>query len=130
MLVLPSNLQCACSDEELRFTCTTVVDGVGATIWTGTAFSCDGNEILLRHSNFNRPGGTSGECNGDASISARSVRVEGNCYTSELSVTPNAGLNNRTVLCVSNSNDGMPTIGTATISLTTGIMITDFVICF
>ena len=96
------------------------MDGGGVTIWTGTAFSCDGNEILLRHNNFNRPEGTSGECSGDASISAKSVKVEGNCYTSQLSVTPNAGLNNRTVCCVNNS---MTTIGTSTIFLTTGILL-------
>ena len=98
------------------------MDGGGATIWNGTAFSCNGNEILLRHNNFKRPEGTSGECNGDARISARSVGIEGNCYTSELSVTLNAGLNNRTVSCVSNLNNGMTTIGTATVSLTTGII--------
>ena len=121
----PSNIQCACSNEVLRFNCTVIVDGSGgATIWTGTAFTCGGNnEILLRHNNFNRPEGTSGECNGDTRISARSVGVEGNCYTSELSVMLNGGLSNRTIRCVSNLNSGMNTIGTAMISLTTGIVL-------
>ena len=130
MLVPPLNILCACSNDVLRFTCMANVMGVGATIWTGTAFNCNGNEILLRHSKFSEPGGTLGQCNGGA-ISARSVGVENNCYSSELSVRLSPGLNNRTIRCVSNSNDGMSTIAEATISLVTGIyiMANEFYVC-
>ena len=39
------------------------------------------------------------------------MRVEGNYYTSELSVRTNTGMNGRTVHCVSNSNSGILTVG-------------------
>ena len=97
MLVQPSNIQHVCSNEELYFTCTVVTeDRIGATIWTGTAFTgCDGHRILLRHSN---PNG-SGQCNGGAII-ARSIENDGNCVTSELNVTVDPGLNNKTICCI------------------------------
>ena len=118
ILVRPSNLQCACFSDQLRFTCTVVIeDRIGATIWSGTAFTgCDGDRIQLRHSNEN----AMGQCNGGA-ISARSIPgMERNCATSELSVMVDAGLNNKTIRCVLNSNSGTPTIGEATITLATG----------
>ena len=50
---------CVCPGHELRLECT-VVGGI-LTVWTGSAFDCPANEILLRHSLFEN--GISGECN-------------------------------------------------------------------
>ena len=57
-LILPPNLQCACPNDLLGFNCTVVIeDRIGATIWSGTAFTgCDGDRIQLRHSNENAVG--------------------------------------------------------------------------
>ena len=44
--------ECVCPGRELRLECTVV--GGFATVWSGTAFDCEGqgNEIVLRHSQF------------------------------------------------------------------------------
>ena len=54
--------ECACPGRELRLQCTAV--GGFATVWRGTAFDCLGlgNEILLRHSQFEL-GRATGVCN-------------------------------------------------------------------
>ena len=117
-LVGPPNLQCACSNDQLQFNCTIVIrNRIGTTIWRGTAFTnCDGDRIQLRHSN---PDAT-GRCNNGA-INARSLPIEENCAPSVLDVMVDSSLNNKTVECVLNSNSGMPTIGVATIMITTGL---------
>ena len=80
----------------LTYTCT--VEGNRSTIWSGSAFDCAGNEIILHHSRF--PGeGVTGECN-NGTIIAHSVRVEDNShYTSQLNVTISSGLHNKTIIC-------------------------------
>ena len=64
-----------------------------------------------------------GLCNNGA-ITATSldiiVRENSDCAPSQLDVTVDTSLNNKTVECVLNSNSGMPTIGTATIMVITG----------
>ena len=116
---LPPVSECTCPGDVLTYTCTVV--GGGATLWSGTAFSCSNtrNEILLRHSRFSVEGGAFGDCtNGD--LVGRSLSVQDNCYTSQLNVTVSLGLNGRTVEC---TNDIMSTemavVGRSTI--TTGI---------
>ena len=92
------------------------------TKWTGTAFNCplDGNELLLRHSQFNKSGGTVKEYN-NGEIMARSMPVvEDNCYTSELSVRASSALNGGTIRC-----DG---IGNATMTIVSGMFYKDFII--
>ena len=99
------------------------------TEWRGTAFNCplDGNEILLRHSQFSEPGGTVKECN-NGDIMARSMPVvEDNCYTSELSVKASSALNGRTIHCLSvgmqtTGNATMQTIGNATMTIISGML--------
>ena len=101
---VPGNTSCACSGEVLTFGCTTV--GPGQTIWRGTAFKCTGesNEIILRHSEFDSPTGTSGTCNSGA-IVGQSLRVENtNCYVSQLNITIQSLFNNKTVECVYSSD--------------------------
>ena len=117
ILVQPSNLQCACSNDQLLFTCIVIVqDTLGATIWSGSALSsCDGDRIQVRHNNLNEPG----QCDGGA-ISARSKGIEDNCATSELTIIVNSTLNNKIIRCILNSNSGVSTIGEATINLVTG----------
>ena len=93
--------------EVVNYTCT-VVDPtgnppIGSSLWRGTAFNCPGsaNEISLRHSLFNTTG-TSGTCTSGA-ITAESVGVVDNCFTSRLMVTASVGLNETTVECTLSS---------------------------
>ena len=97
--------------------------GNGTTLWEGTAFDCPStmNEIILRHSQFSMPGGTSKGCNHRA-IMGRSLRVENNHYTSQLNVTVSASLNNKTVQCVHNSDRGTSTVvGNGSLYVISGI---------
>ena len=102
MLLPPESRRCACSNDILTFNCTII--GGGITQWSGTAFDCEHNlnEILLLHENFDDPGGTDGTCN-NGQIVGRSVSVIENCYTSQVSVTTSAELNNKTVRCIHNT---------------------------
>ena len=107
-----------CPGDELMYTCT--VNGSGNTIWSGSAFDCETkmNEIILRHSQFSQSGST-GVCNGGA-ISARSLGViNGTFFSSQLNVTVNMEMNNKTIQCVY-SFETMRTIGISTIYLATG----------
>ena len=88
--------ECACPGETLTFDCTVMGGQGGATIWTGSAFDCQGNEITLFH------GPTStihGECN-DGAIVGQRVSVEGNLYTSQLNVTVTPNMARKNIMCV------------------------------
>ena len=89
-------------------------------MWTGAGvFDCPNhsNEIVLRHINFGSS--VMGECNAGAII-GQSLRVDGNCFTSELSVVYSESFNGRNVTC--NHDDG------TTISSSLSLMITHNVI--
>ena len=110
--------ECFCLGQTLSYECTT--EGPISTVWQGTAFQCVGNKILLRHSQFTAPQGTTGECNSNsAMIIGRSLRVEGDCYTSQLNVTVGPSLNNQTVECAY-SGGGTSLIGSSIIDISRG----------
>ena len=98
-----TNLKNVCSGDLVTFNC--VVVGGGTTIWKGSAFpecgSNNRNEISLRHTQFNSDSESLpvGVCNNGA-IAARAIGVDGDNYTSQLNMTVNAEMNNRTVECV------------------------------
>lgn len=106
---------CACPGDVLTYTCT--IEGGRSTVWSGSAFDCAGNEIVLHHNRFAGEGVTD-ECN-NGTITAHSVRVEDNShYTSQLNVTVSSGLHNKTVIC-SRDTEKPPT-GEIRISVLTG----------
>ena len=117
--------ECVCPGRELRLECT-VVEGF-STVWRGTDFDCSGhgNEILLRHSLFDRSGGAVGVCNNGMIIGRSHNRTfDGlnSTYTSQLIIilpslnaTSNRTLEGRTVQCV---HDGVTVIGNHTIAYT------------
>ena len=86
-------------------------------MWTGSAFSCSTNEIILRHNRFAE--GTTGVCN-DGDIVGQSLGIENNCSTSQLTVSVSSELNSRTVMCLVNSDAGMTQIGETTLTVITG----------
>ena len=116
---MPDNTQCTCPSDLLTYTCTAV--GGGTTLWGGTAFDCPStaNEIILRHSLF-AVRGAFGDCNNGA-IVGRSLRVENNCYISQLNVTISTSLNNKTVQCAHNSDVGTNTVDEASLNVISGI---------
>ena len=85
---------CLCSEHHLLFECTTV--GPVATVWQGSAFLCENNNILLRHSQYVSPQGATGECNNGA-IGAHSVGVQRNCFVSQLNVSLSSNLDGLSV---------------------------------
>ena len=69
------------------------------TVWHGTSFDCQRtNEITLLHSRFTSQGGAYGECN-NGEIVAKSLRVESDLYTSQLSVTASATTTGKNITC-------------------------------
>lgn len=108
--------------QNFVYECTTI--GPISTTWRGSAFNCpgNGNEILLRHSRFTMQGGDSGQCN-NGNIMGRSLGVDDNCYTSQLSVTYSPALRGTSIMCVHNngaSQDAETVIGQSPIDIRTG----------
>ena len=69
-------------------------------MWQGTeVFDCpnQANEIILRHISFDSS--VMGECNAGG-IVGQSLRVDGNCYTSQLSVVYSESLKGKNVTCI------------------------------
>lgn len=104
--------ECACVGQMLTYQCTT--QGSSSTIWDGSAFQCISNSIILRHSQY--PHGAADVCN-NGLITGQSLRVNGDCFTSQLNVTISSELNGRGVRCTSGDRR---TIGTNFIFITTG----------
>ena len=104
-LVLPvertTGLGCISEGRTVSYECT-VTDPtdppIGSTVWQGSAFTdCPGrsSRISLSHPLF-EPNRESGSC---GSVSAMSVGVSGNNYTSRLTLTATAGLNGTIIEC-------------------------------
>lgn len=108
---------CECLGAELSLNCTIV--GNGTTVWRGTSFNCPdrADEITLRHANFINSSET---CN-MGSIVGRALTVAGNCYTSQLTVTTTADLNNKTISCSHISTSGLNVIGNKQLIVISGI---------
>ena len=117
-LDIPERASCACPGDVLTYTCD--ITGPGNTIWDGSALDCPSraNEIILRHSQFAFPPGTSGSCN-DGAIVARSIGVETNnfCFISELNITVSSSLHSKTILCIHASSLSLRIIGISTIAI-------------
>ncbi len=103
-LVLPvertTGLGCIPEGRIVNYECTvTDDDGGRSTIWRGSAFNCSltssSSVISLAHFLYEHHG-VSDSC---GYLSAMSVGVSGDNYTSRLTLTATAGLNRMTVKC-------------------------------
>ena len=105
--------------------------GLGSTVWSGTAFDCPerGNEILLRHSQF-ESGGAVGECNNGMIIGHfhnRTFDGLNSKYTSQLTIqlpslnATNNTLEGKTVECIYDNGMMVTVIDTHTITYTSKI---------
>ena len=107
---------CTCLNSDVTYTC--VVDGLGFTIWQGSAFDCTAqlNRILLCHTLFES--GTMGLCNG-GDIVGRSLGVSGSVYTSQLTVSVTSNLIGRMIECAYSLTGATVTpINSTTIAIT------------
>ena len=112
---------CTCQGHNVRYECT--VSGSGATIWKGTEFDCSSNnEIIILHS-INYTSERPKTCNNGA-IVGRAVRTENDSYMSQLTVHISDELNDTTVVCVHDNGTDSVEIGSAVLSITTGILAT------
>ena len=111
---------CVCAGYDTVYECTAV--GNGFTQWSGSAFDCQGlgDEIFLSHNDFNH--GVRKECNNGAII-GRTLRVNGSCYTSQLTVNTSASLNGTTIECTYDTGSILERIGSTTIMITSGSQI-------
>lgn len=85
---LVTETECICPGQTLTFECRVIGTGVTVLHYQGSLINCENSisgDILLLHSRYTN--GTRGElkCNGGAiKLVGRSVRVEDNCYISQL----------------------------------------------
>ena len=110
--------QCTCLGFNLVYECTVVAES-GATVWRGTAIDCSeiGYEIFLRHSSgvFMQERGCE-----NRDITAYGVEIEGNCYTSRLSVMiSDPSMNNDSVQCFFTNGTSIA-VGLSYIEITKG----------
>ena len=107
---------CIRAGETVSFECVAVdIVGAASTVWRGSAFNCPtsevttNNTITLPHGFF--LSGAVGTCD---SLMARGDSVEGNCYSSTLTVPATSGLDGTTVEC---SLGGVIDIGSSTLQI-------------
>ena len=98
-----------------------------ATVWTGSLLKCRGNEIILRHGRFNTSL-AAGECNNGAVVAqVIGVIMDTNnslptreCYYSQLNISTDIYMNNKTVTCLFVDITDETVINTATLTFKTG----------
>ena len=110
----------ACPGDTLIYECTVTGGPGGATVWTGTAFNCTMNEISLVHSRFSTSTGAFGQYNNGA-IVGHSIGVEGNNYTSQLSITVIPNTAGKDISCIHDSISSTTAQFSTVIPSTTGM---------
>ena len=109
---------CACPGNNLIFECTVVGADGGTTQWTGDAIhSCSVPVIFLRHRDFITGTTQSMVCNG-GEIIIRSLRVESDCYTSQMDISFSNTLINRTVICAYDNGTHAVDVGSVSVGAT------------
>jgi hypothetical protein len=104
-----------CPGDALSYECCVASEpGIGSTIWKGSALAgqCPetGGEIIIRHRTFTQ----TRSC---GNITGRGIGMEENgCYTSQLNVTVDSSLDNKTVECIYNNGTTI-VIGTSSIEI-------------
>ena len=96
------------------FTCECVVDGTGATVWSGSVFeSTDRCTNIIINQDY-----IPGECGG---IKAKGIKKNKTTFASHLNMTIDLRYNGKTVMCIlDNGFDSQTLIGNITINFTSG----------
>ena len=120
---LLSESDCTCVGSILSFECT--ADGLGATIWKGSAFNCpeSNNEIQLLHRQFDIPENTRETCNNGGIIGYSVGVLENRYYRSRLNVQITQALNGTDVECEYDNGVTASLLHSGKLMLTTGISI-------
>ena len=107
-----------CPEDVAVFICR--VSGGVATVWRGSIFNCPdhGNEIILRHSNFENEDNT-GTCNDRKVVAYSSEVISNSIYSSQLNVTVTPEMHNGTIECIQDDFNEI-SVGTCTLILTIG----------
>lgn len=104
-LELIQKSRCSCLGYIVTYECRVQGTNFGSTVWTGSAFNCSLDEILLKHRQF--PENTYRECN-NGSITGRSLKVDnGTYYVSQLNITISSNLIGKTIKCYHDANAGL-----------------------
>ena len=112
---------CVCPQDRLSYKCSVagVEPRVGTTAWRGSALavlcSQGGGEIVLHHRSFN-------ETRNCGNIVVRGIQEDNSCYTSQLNVTVDPSLDNKTVECFYSNGTTTTVIGTSSIEITKGMV--------
>lgn len=106
---------CSCIGQTVTFEC--IVTGGTITVWSGSAFMCEGNEISLRHGRFTNSEAI-GSCN-DEAIVGRGVASNGTQFTSQLDVILSSELLGDTVSCSVEDGSNLNITGTANLAKNT-----------
>ena len=112
-----SAIDCACPEDQLVYECS--VTGGFATVWRGSAFDCGlaSNEIILRHSRLNPVA----ECsNANGHLVAQIVEAINDTFTSQLNVTVSEDMNNKTIECAIQYENGTVSVTMTTIIIVLG----------
>lgn len=113
---LTAKSDCLCPGQQALFECT--IFGQGTTVWQGSGFHCNSDEIQLLHIT-NQFEGVTNICN-DGAIVARGVSAIGSCYTSQLNVTLDQGSNGTTIRCSYDDGSGTIDIGDVSVIIVSG----------
>ena len=121
---------CTCLGYNLTYECTISGHAGGLTVWEGSALDCEStqNEIRLLHGRFvSEDQRAYGTCN-DGAVEGQSVKVEGDAYTSRLTVNVGSEMIGRSIECVYDDGSITNPVGTATIAPTTGKDVTAYLL--
>ena len=114
---LLDNAGCFCPGEFLIYKCTVMGDLGGATVWTGSAFSCIGHEINLLHIQYESIEGAYGDCD---DIVGRNVNTtDGNIstgyYISQLTAPISSDTAGKNIDCAYDDGTNLESVGQMTI---------------
>ena len=105
---------CACPGNNLIFECTVVGVAGGSTQWRGDAIRQCTVPVFLRHRDFIEGTTQPTVCN-SGEIVIRTLRVESNCYTSQMNISFSNALINSTVACAYDNGTRAVVIGSMSI---------------
>ena len=118
-LISTADSHCMCPGQTITYECT-VVGGI-STVWSGSVIG-PGCESSLFHSAFQNSSESITIVCDNGTVVGRRIGVNNNCYTSQLSILLTPNLDQRTIQCSVDNGISATVIGTARLSLITGII--------
>ena len=111
--ILITENKCTC--ETLTLECNVIGSGSTVLSLQGSLTTCDNpSEIILLHSRYNMSSGAKGRTvcyNGAIELVGQSLRVEDNCFTSQLQIKFNGNLAENLVNCIYDNGTAEKVVG-------------------